>query len=118
MMVIRWTLPRIRYDQVMMLGWQTLIPISLSVVVLTSFMVYFGQTGVVPMFVANAILFAIILAVQPMLRNWIGNPTANHKLPLYGSRFSPVAGQRVETAPTDPTALEDRPMEGSVPSAT
>ena len=117
MMVIRWTLPRIRYDQVMMLGWQTLIPISLSVVVLTSFMVYFGQTSMVPMFIANAVLFAFILAIQPMLRKWIGNPTANHKLPLYGSRFSPVAGEHVQTAPTDPTALEDRPVQGSEPSA-
>lgn len=118
MMVIRWTLPRIRYDQVMMLGWQTMIPISLAVVVVTSFMVYFGQTGMVPMLVANIVLFAVIMLIQPMLRAWLGNPTANHKVPLYGSRFSPMPGQRVVTGPSHPTALEDRPVEGTRPMVT
>ena len=118
MMVIRWTLPRIRYDQVMMLGWQTMIPIALAVVVVTSFMVYFGQTGRVPMLVANIVLFAVIMLIQPMLRAWLGNPTANHKVPMYGSRFSPVPGQRVVTGPSHPTALEDRPVEGTRPIVT
>jgi len=118
MMVIRWTLPRIRYDQVMMLGWQTMIPISLAVVVVTSFMVYFGQTGMVPMLIANIVLFSVIMLIQPMLRAWLGNPTSNHKVPLYGSRFSPMPGERVVTGPTDPTALEDRPVEGTRPIVT
>lgn len=115
MMVVRWTLPRLRYDQVMMLGWQSLIPIALTVVVMTSVMVYLGQTGLVPMLLANVGLVIVILAIEPMLRGWLGSPTRNRRIQLYGSRFSPVPGTAVSTRPTHPTALEDRPVQGTTP---
>jgi NADH-quinone oxidoreductase subunit H len=112
MMVIRWTLPRLRYDQVMMMGWQALIPLSLGVVVLTSFMVYFGLTDTVPMLLANVALAVLIVAIQPLLGT---RTTVNRKLPMYGSRFSPVVGGPIETAPSNPIALEDRPVQGTAP---
>jgi NADH-quinone oxidoreductase subunit H len=34
-MLIRWSMPRFRYDQVMDLGWKILLPLSLANVVLT-----------------------------------------------------------------------------------
>ena len=34
-MVIRWTLPRFRYDQVMMLGWKIILPLSLANIAVT-----------------------------------------------------------------------------------
>ena len=110
MMVIRWTVPRLRYDQVMMMGWQSLIPLSLVVMILTSVMVYLDLSGPVPMLLANLALFAIVLAIQPILPRY--NP--NRKVPLHGSRFNPVPGETIRTRPTDAIALEDRPVEGAL----
>lgn len=110
MMVVRWTVPRLRYDQVMMMGWQAVIPLSVLVMILTSVMVYLDLTGLVPMLLANAALLAVVLGIQPMLPRY--NP--NRKIPLYGSRFNPVPGERVSTRPTDAIALEDRPVEGAL----
>ena len=116
MMVIRWTLPRMRYDQVMMMGWQAVIPVALAVVVATSFVVY-GRPGLewglpwgetLPMLAVNLVMVAGLLAIYPRLPRY--NP--NRKVPLYGSRFNPVAGELITTAPTDALAREDRPVEG------
>ncbi len=38
-LMIRWTLPRFRYDQVMTLGWRKLLPISLLNLLVTAFVV-------------------------------------------------------------------------------
>ena len=38
-MLIRWTLPRFRYDQLMRLGWKILFPLSLANVIVTSIIV-------------------------------------------------------------------------------
>ena len=46
-MWIRWTLPRFRYDQVMKLGWQRLLPLA----------------------IANLVAYAIIIALIEQIRN-------------------------------------------------
>lgn len=40
-MLIRWTLPRFRYDQLMHLGWKILFPLSLLNIAVTGFLVVF-----------------------------------------------------------------------------
>jgi NADH-quinone oxidoreductase subunit H len=106
-MVIRWTIPRLRYDQVMTSAWNMVIPISLACVVATSIMVYLGQTTWVPMLLVNVGLVAAIIAALP----FIPKSDANRRIPLYGSRFSPVVGEKVRTQSDNPVALEDRPVQ-------
>jgi len=105
-MVVRWSIPRLRYDQVMMMAWQGLIPVSLALVVMVSALSYFNLVSIVPLLVGNIAIALLTVACVPL----IAKGTKNHRVPLYGSRFSPVEGEFVQTAPRDPTATADRPV--------
>ncbi len=105
MMVVRWTLPRLRFDQVMSAAWQGLIPISLAVVVMNALLISMGATAWYVQLGANIVLALTIVAVQPLVRK----PT-NRKLPMAGSRFSPLDERLVSTRPTLSVAREDRPV--------
>ena len=111
-MLVRWSLPRLRYDQVMMMAWSALIPVTLAIVMLTSIMVYLGKTQWYWMLAGNVAIGLVLLAIQPMLPK----NTPNRRIPLYGSRFSPMPGERVNTRATPGLATEDRPIEGSLPA--
>lgn len=37
---VRWTLPRFRYDQLMFLGWKSLLPVALANILITGIMIY------------------------------------------------------------------------------
>jgi NADH-quinone oxidoreductase subunit H len=111
MIVIRWTIPRLRYDQIMTSAWNVVIPLGLALVVAVSIMVYLGYTSVLPMLGANLAVLLLLLAAMPFLPR----STANRKLPLYGSRFSPMPGEVVRTQSGERTALEDRPVQGTLP---
>ena len=115
-MLVRWTIPRLRYDQVMSTAWQGMIPLSLVLLVLTSVAVYFGipqgfaHIGV--MLGGNVVVLAGLWFIVQRLPAY--NP--NEKIPLLGSRFNPLPGERVDHAPSDPMAREDRPVQGTVQS--
>ena len=113
-MLIRWTIPRLRYDQVMSTAWQGTIPLALVVLVLTSVAVYFGipqgfaHIGV--LLGGNLVLLAALwFVVQRLPAN-----NSNQKIPLLGSRFNPLPGERVDESPSDPMAREDRPIQGTI----
>jgi NADH-quinone oxidoreductase subunit H len=110
-MVVRWTLPRMRFDQVMMMAWQAAIPLALVMLVVTSFMVYLSLTGLVPMLISNIVIAVGLVLIYPLLPRH----TPNRRIQLYGSRFSPMPGEIVITRPTEPMALEDRPVQGTFP---
>jgi len=44
-MWVRWTVPRFRYDQLMKLGWRTLIPLALFNMLVTGFVILYRQHG-------------------------------------------------------------------------
>ncbi len=111
MMLVRWTIPRLRFDQIMAVAWQGLIPISLVIVVATAIMVHVGLSGLLPMLALNAAMVLVMLAIIPLMPR----ATANRKVRLAGSRFFPLLGESVQTAPSEPMAIEDRPVQGTVP---
>lgn len=113
MMVIRWTIPRIRYDQVLKLCWQSLIPASLVLVVATSIMVYLGWTASWQLFVMNVGVGAAMMAVFPFMPK----SDTNKRVPLAGSRFSALPGEVVVTGPIGGLAREDDPVRGLGESA-
>jgi NADH-quinone oxidoreductase subunit H len=112
----RWTLPRFRFDQLMMLAWRSLIPISLGLLMLTSVVVYVMRHVARPggmtwpgggpdtewvsgwealvMLIANVLLFAVAMGVSVVIPP---PPATNRRLPIPNSRFrfTPLPGRPV-----------------------
>lgn len=85
-MMVRWTLPRFRFDQLMRLAWEGLIPLSLLVLLMTSVFVYLGWTSW--LWAGSLGCLALIWVLLPFMP---GQASPNHKIGLIGSRFSPPA---------------------------
>jgi NADH-quinone oxidoreductase subunit H len=94
-MWVRWSLPRFRFDQLMMLAWRALIPISLGLLMMTAFVIYFWGPRMEPdlvvngwlacvFLIANGLVLAATLLISTMLPP---PPATNRKLPIPGSRF-------------------------------
>ena len=101
-MAIRWTLPRFRFDQLMKLAWQGMIPVSILLLASAAVMTYYGITQY--MWIATGACLAIIWIAFPFMPRQ-ENP--NRRIPIIGSRFSPLPDERVVTASTHPIALND-----------
>ncbi len=101
--LVRWTLPRIRWDQVMKLAWNALIPLGIVLLIATSFMVYMGWTSTWEMLAMHVVLTAVIVIVQPILPR----TPVNFKVAMSGSRYSRREGDPLMTAPAHPSALHE-----------
>lgn len=82
-MMIRWTLPRFRFDQLMRLAWEGMIPTSLLLVLIVSLYMYLGWTSY--LWTGSIVALVIMSIARPLLPT---NET-NKRIELIGSRFSP-----------------------------
>ncbi|MEM1444921.1 MAG: complex I subunit 1 family protein [Planctomycetota bacterium] len=87
MMWVRWTLPRFRFDQLMKLAWRGMIPLMLAMLLVVGVMVYLGIEGWWWYTLANVVVGVGGAVIGPMLPS---GPAVNRKVPLEGSRFSPL----------------------------
>ena len=87
-MAIRWTIPRFRFDQLMRLAWEGMIPAALFVLLVVSFFVFFGWQSW--MWAGSLGILAVIYFILPVMPR---QSDPNQKIPLVGSRFSPVLGE-------------------------
>jgi NADH-quinone oxidoreductase subunit H len=82
---LRWTLPRFRFDQLMRLAWEGMIPTSLLVLTCTAVFMYFGLGQW--MWAGSLLCLAVIWFVGPRLPK---GASPNAKIAMLGSRFSPA----------------------------
>ena len=98
-MWVRWSLPRFRFDQLMMLAWRALIPISLGLLAVTAVIIYFwtpmatsdNQPLRIDGWTALILLAGNVLVL--LLSMWISMlipppPATNRKIRVRGSRFN------------------------------
>lgn len=101
-MAIRWTLPRFRFDQLMRLAWEGMIPVGLLVLLVTSFVVFFFGPEWPWMWAVSLLTVGFIVWVRP----YLPRHDTNRRIPMLGSRWNPLGGAGA-TAPTNPLALEE-----------
>lgn len=82
-MMVRWTLPRFRFDQLMRLAWEGMIPTSLLLVLIVSIYMYLGWSA----YLWTGSLLAIL--IMAIARPFLPTNETNKRIELIGSRFSP-----------------------------
>jgi NADH-quinone oxidoreductase subunit H len=100
-MAIRWTLPRFRFDQLMKLAWEGMIPTALVMLLITAVFTYMGWAGSI--WAGSLLCVAVMYLVGPMLPHQ-KNP--NHRIGMIGSRFSPLV-EGTGSVSSHPVAMSD-----------
>jgi NADH-quinone oxidoreductase subunit H len=100
-MAIRWTLPRFRFDQLMKLAWEGMIPTALAMLLITAVFTYMGWNGSI--WAGSLLCVGLMYFVGPMLPRQ-ANP--NHRVGMIGSRFNPLV-EGTGSVSTHPVALND-----------
>ncbi len=91
-MWIRWTVPRFRYDQLMRLSWQGLMPVALALTAYTTALVYFGKSQSVAWSLGGELLLAVgILVINGFRRTPVTGRQAS--LPRISVRSALDAGR-------------------------
>jgi NADH-quinone oxidoreductase subunit H len=104
-MLVRWTIPRLKFNQVMGMAWNGIIPLSIGLLVIASIMIHYGKTGLAWMLPMNIAVGVIFLFLAPASTR----STENKRLRIAGSRFYPLVGEAVVAHPTNPMARADQP---------
>jgi len=81
-MMIRWTLPRFRFDQLMRLAWEGMIPTSLLLVLIVTLYMYLGWSDY--LWTGSILAILIMVIARPLLPK----SNTNNRIELLGSRFS------------------------------
>jgi NADH-quinone oxidoreductase subunit H len=102
-MALRWTLPRFRFDQLMRLSWEGMIPVSLLLLVMVSFFVYFGATPY--LWLGSIGVAVLVYMLKPIMGAHV---EANQRIRMIGSRFSPLTDDGGTLAGRPSVALDDR----------
>ncbi len=77
-MIIRWTIPRFRFDQLMRLAWKGLVPLGLALVVATGVLVLRDwQNKLVPTLLTNIAIIAVALVIASRAKRPISGRQEN-----------------------------------------
>jgi NADH-quinone oxidoreductase subunit H len=102
-MALRWTLPRFRFDQLMRLSWEGMIPVSLILLVMVSVFVYFGKIEY--LWVGSIGVAVLVYLLKPIMGAHV---EANQRIRMIGSRFSPLTDEGGTLSGRPSIALDDR----------